>query len=176
MTSFATKRDLACIISRGKMNATRHTTPVTFPPKSYEGCRENQPAINFINRSKSKATVAMAYPSKSHESKESRRWCGRRGSADASVICIRGSAVLEVVDCRGGICSGGNQQRHHNLSSQQLILVSSHMSLSSRQRCILKGGGVSSSSQRHHNLLSQWLILASSNVSSFSQATIVRAI
>ncbi|KAM2483328.1 hypothetical protein ACFX1W_040975 [Malus domestica] len=67
MTSFATKRDLACIISRGKMNATRHTTPVTFPPKSYEGCRENQPAINFINRSKSKATVAMAYPSKSHE-------------------------------------------------------------------------------------------------------------
>ncbi|KAM2280339.1 hypothetical protein ACFX1S_041072 [Malus domestica] len=45
------------------------------------------------------------------------------------------------------------------------------MSLSSRQRCILKGGGVSSSSQRHHNLLSQWLILASSNVSSFSQAT-----
>ena len=45
MTSFATKRDLAVIVSWGKMNATWLTTPVTFPTKSHEGCHENQPAI-----------------------------------------------------------------------------------------------------------------------------------
>lgn len=67
LTSFATKHNLVGIVSRSKMNATRHTTLVTFPPKSYEGHHENQPAINFINRSKSKATVAMTHPSKSCE-------------------------------------------------------------------------------------------------------------
>ncbi|RXH78545.1 hypothetical protein DVH24_002063 [Malus domestica] len=52
ITSFTMKRNLTDIISRGKMNATRHITPVAFPPKSHEGHRKNQPAINFVTQVK----------------------------------------------------------------------------------------------------------------------------
>lgn len=48
-TSFTMKRHLAGIVSRAKMNTTRHTTPVAIPPKSHEGCGENQPAIHFVS-------------------------------------------------------------------------------------------------------------------------------
>ncbi|KAM1056697.1 hypothetical protein ACFX13_030821 [Malus domestica] len=77
MTSFTTRRDLAGIISQGKMNGTRHTTSMVFPPKSHEGHRENQLAIIFVTRSELKATVALMLLSMSREVRQNNGPIGR---------------------------------------------------------------------------------------------------
>lgn len=69
---FHHKAWLGCIVSQGKTKAflfNQHTTLTVFASKSHEGCCKNQPAINFVTQSKSKAsaqhTAAIVHPSKS---------------------------------------------------------------------------------------------------------------